>query len=851
MGKPVFKEFVKNNQVFYDGAMGTMLQKQLPNLDYPEVQQGCVDSLYLYKPEVIADVHKAYYRAGAHVVETNTFGSNLFKLKEYHLEDRIDEINRVAVEVGLQSADEIYNETGIPRYVALSVGPTGFLISSDEESLNQVTYEEIFEAYYTQMEPAAKAGVDIILIETGQDLLEVKIALQAAIKVKKDLNNEDLFIQVQVTLDQYGKMLLGSSVEAVVAALSPFQIDALGINCSTGPKEMEATLQYLNHHSPFYISCLPNAGMPENIEGKAVYALKPDNFGHIFGSLVVEYQIDIAGGCCGTTPDHIARLSEHVSSKKNDKRIKKPCKTQVLSSALNAQEIDLWKKPFIIGERLNAQGSRKTRTLLTNYKFAELLEMGRQQKEQGAELLDLCTANNIIGKECELMRTMCRKINANLDIPIVPDTTDPEIIKDFLHYNVGRCLINSINLEKGTDTPTKVLKMASENGAMVIALTIDESGMAKTIDQKITVAERIIELARQCEFPLENLVFDLLVFTLGTGEDEYKDSAIQTLEAIKKLKAKYPQVHTSLGVSNVSFGLKPASRRILNNAFLDEAVKWGLDFAIFNPAGRYKKEDLPQDLYQMAVDLVYNRGEDPLTPFIQAFEDNEELLKKSISESKEETPEEKLASSIIERRQANLSEIIESCLKTNTPINLINHHLLPAMQLVGDKMATGEIILPYVLQSAKILKQALELITKEIPTESIESKGRILLATVYGDVHDIGKNLVKTILANNGFEVKDLGKQVDNELILETAKTWKPNAIGLSALLITTAREMACCVELFHKEGLDIPIFIGGAAVNEAYAEQISQIENEKYKGGVYYSKDAFQCIKILQNLIR
>ncbi len=851
MGKSYFepfRDFLQNSFALYDGAMGTLLQSIIPQIESKPVRKGCVDAIYLYNPSIIEKIHSEYFEAGSNVVETNTFGSNFFKLKEYNLENKIEEINIIAVNTARRVAEYYFEKTGIPRYVALSVGPTGYLISSDEKSLNKISYEEIFDAYYRQIFPAANSGVDIILIETGQDLLEVRIAAEVALKIKKELNRDDLFIQVQVTLDKFGKMLLGSSIDAVLAALEPLNIDAIGINCSTGPIEMEKSLAYLSENAPFFVSCLPNAGIPVNIEGKALYSLDAEKFASIFAPIIKKYNLNIVGGCCGTTPKHIKKLKNLLANYKPSRNIpsKRNC---IVSSPFKSFDVRYLKKPIIIGERLNAQGSRKTRELLVNYAFDKLLDIARIQYEKGASLLDICTANNIIGKEKELMTSLVRKISANIPIPIVPDTTEIDVIKEVFKYNAGRIIINSINLEKGKDKATEILNIAKKYGAMVIALTIDERGMAKTVDRKLEIVDRIITIAKEVNFPIENLIFDPLVFTLATGEKEYMNSAIHTLQSIKKIKEKYPYVFTSLGISNVSFGFKPPARKILNNVFLIESTKAGLDFAIFNPSTLLRKKDIEKKAYELAFNLIYNQHEKALEEFIEYFENKEIEIKKIKIENF--SLEEQLKNAIIYRKKSNLQKNLEEALKKYSAVEIINQILLPAMQVVGDKMEKGEVILPYVLQSAEILKESLAYLENFLPKDSQKKRGKIILATVYGDVHDIGKNLVKTILSNNGFEVIDLGKQVPTDDIIEAVKKYNPDAVGLSALLITTSREMATCVRKFYEENINIPIFIGGAAVSEEYAKKIAILpDGSKYVGGVYYAKDAFACIKILDKIL-
>lgn len=846
--KPALRVFLKDQFILYDGAMGTLLSDKSAVLKHQEYHKNCLDSLYLGHSNLIEDIHRLYLESGAAVIETNTFSSNPFKLHEYNLQDKVTEINRIAVETASRLAEEYWKKTNKPRYVALSTGPSGYLISSDESSLNAISCRELFEGYCAQLEPAILAGVDIILIETGQDLLETQVIARAALHLKKKLQKDNLFIQVQVTLDENGKMVLGSDITAVLAALEPFPIDALGINCSTGPAEMEPALAYLSYNSRFFISCLPNAGIPVNVEGKAVYDLGPADYADQFSKLIRKYNIEIAGGCCGTTPGHIKTLALALDNYSPARQ--KPQYIPRLSSQFTAQTVKNLSRPVIIGERLNVQGSKKTRSLLVNEEYRDLIDIAREQVSQGVYMLDICTANNIVGNEVQLMEKLTAAIQANIDASLVIDSTEEDVLQKVIPKIIGRGIINSINLEGGEEKARRILELAREYGFMVIALAIDENGMAGTAGDKFNVAQKIIRLIDSMDFPRNSLLFDPLVFSLATGTEQYQNSAVETLHVIQEIKKTCPEINISLGISNISFGLMPQARKYLNTVFLEEAAQKGLDFAIFNPDHLRLLSKIPPSVRKKSLDLIYNRHAHSLEAFIQEFETLETA---GVSASRKTTsPETLLKSAILQRKRRNIDTLIEDNLQQRDAKSIIHDILLPAMEEVGEKMSTGEIILPYVLQSAEIFKIILDKLAPHFPRDEDTTKKKVLLATVYGDIHDIGKNLVRTLLENSGFKVFDLGKQVSSNTIVEKARQWRPDIIGLSALLVTTSRYMADCVQKLHENALNIPVLIGGAAVNEQFAEKIRNLKDDTlYAGGVYYAQDAFQGIKKIEKILQ
>ncbi len=846
--KPSFKTYLHKEFALYDGAMGTLLAKETAARGISEEQSP--DSIYLSHPELIEEIHRLYLENGATVIETNTFGSNPFKLREHGLENKTTEINRIAVETGINATQKHSRQSGKPSYVALSVGPSGYLISSNEPSLNKISKKELFEGYCAQIEPAIEAGVDIILIETGQDLLEVKTITEAALHLREKHQSDNLFIQVQVTIDENNFMVLGSDIGAVLASLEPYPIDAMGINCSTGPEEMEPALAYLSKNSPFYLSCLPNAGLPQNREGKAVYELTPSSFAGQFVPIIKKYNIEIAGGCCGTTPAHIKELDSALAHYKSGRNFGSIIPR--ISSQFTSRQLNELKRPVIIGERLNVQGSKKTRKLLVNERYPELIDLAREQLSHDIFLLDICTANNIVGQEDSLMEKLVYSIQRNVDASLVIDTTEEDIIQQVIPHIIGRGIINSIQLEGGKDKAQRILKIAEKYGFMVIALAIDEQGMAYTAEDKCRVAEKMIRLAEETGFRKDFLIFDPLVFSLATGDRQFQSSAVQTLKTLEQIKKHYPEIHTSLGISNVSFGLMPRARKYLNAVFLKEAAKKGLDFAIYNPRHLNVLKEIPASIKNKALDLLYNRHASSLEAFIKEFESQAAVEEPESAHEVKTTPENGLKNAILKRNRSGIDELIKQNLKTRTPREVIHEILLPVMEEVGEKMSTGEIILPYVLQSAEIFKLILDKLTPYFPQEEEEeAKKKVLLATVYGDIHDIGKNLFRTLLENSGYAVNDLGKQVRSETIIQKAREWNPDIIGLSALLVTTSRYMGECVQKLYKEGLNIPVLIGGAAVNEQFSQRINMIEDKKqYPGGVFYAEDAFQGIKKIENIL-
>jgi 5-methyltetrahydrofolate--homocysteine methyltransferase len=854
-----YLDLLHQRVVVFDGAMGTNLQKMHLTLqDYGgERHFGFHDILVLTAPHAVESIHRSFLEVGVDVIETNTFRANRITLQEVGLSDQVIEINCAAAQLARRVADE-FSTPQHSRFVAGSLGPTGHLLSSTNPELCKYTFSEISEVYAQQVLALMEGGVDLLLIETAQDILEVRAAIlgiqQAFVQFGKKLP-----IQAQVTLDTHGRMLLGTDIGAVLASLQGMAIDVLGINCSTGPEHMLAPIQYLSQHSPLPVSCLPNAGIPGNQDGEAVYPLQPDDFAAQMSQFVEHFGVNVVGGCCGTTPRHLQLLVEKIKDLPPRKWATPP--RALLSSSLHAVELHQEPPPLIIGERLNTQGSRQFRQVVLNRSWQEALQIANQQVASGAHALDLCVALTERADEAETMRTLVHLLSANVDMPLVIDATDPQVMEAALQAASGRCLLNSAHLEGGTARAETVFTLAKKYHAAVICLTIDESGMAQTAARKLEIARRIHDLAVQrCGLLPQDLVFDPLTFTLATGDEDTINSALETLEGIRLIKANLPGTFTSLGVSNCSYGLQTSARGVINSVFLYHAVQAGLDIAILNPALITPYPAIPPQQRALAEDLIFNRKPDAVQRLVEYFQNQQHpLLKRDTEQTrKAHSPAERIRHCILEHSREGLSDSLDKLIhkKSGSPsenaLKVLNDHLLPAMQEVGELFARGELILPFVLQSAEVMKAAVTHLEGYLSHEQSARKGRIVLATVYGDVHDIGKNLVNTILSNNGYQVIDLGKGVPAEQIIETAIEQKADAIGLSALLVSTSQQMAHIVAELHRRGLAFPVLVGGAAINAEFAQRIAQSSTHApYPGGVTYCRDAFDALAALQIILK
>lgn len=855
-----YLDALERRVLLFDGATGTNLErKNLTVEDFGgEKTDGCYDFLVITKPEVVKSLHRSFLEAGADAIKTDSFRSNRLTLGEFGLGERTLEINRAAASLAREMADE-YTSPEKPRFVAGSMGPSGKLISSEDPEMSDISFDELADVYREQAEGLIRGGVDLLLIETSQDILEVKAVIHG-IKAAFAETGAILPIQAQVTLDTTGRMLMGTDISAVLAILEGMGIDLIGLNCSTGPEHMREPIRYLTQHSTLPVSCIPNAGMPLNVDGKAYYPMEPEPFADLLLEFVDEYGVRAIGGCCGTHAGHIQLLNEKLN--RNRPKPPAPAQEPMLASAVQAVTMQQTPPPFLIGERLNTQGSRRFKRLVMAEDTDSIIELARKQVESGAHGLDVCVALTERADEETLMRKLVKKLVNTVPVPLVIDSTEIEVIKTALQTNPGRTLINSTHLESGPEKAGQVLSLAKQHNAAVILLTIDEDGMAKTADHKLKVARRLHDLAvEQYGLQPQDLVYDALTFTLATGDPELRDSALQTLEGIRRIKADLPGVLTSLGVSNVSFGLSKPARAVLNSVMLYHAVEAGLDMAIVNPAQLKPYAEIPDEERALAEDLIFNKCEDTLSKLIAHFESVEEKAEEETEGQAALTamsPEERLHWRILHRHKADVQTDIDEVLerdpardKSETAVEILNKVLLPAMKDVGDKFGAGELILPFVLQSAEVMKIAVGYLEGFLEKKAGVTKGKLVLATVYGDVHDIGKNLVKTILSNNGYTVVDLGKQVPVETILTRAVEEQADAIGLSALLVNTSKQMPLVVNELDRRGLAFPVLIGGAAINPRFSKRILLTEQgHYYNPGVFYCKDAFEGLATMDALM-
>jgi 5-methyltetrahydrofolate--homocysteine methyltransferase len=855
-----YLDALQQRVLIFDGAMGTSLQTQnlTPAHFGGEQYNGCNDYLVISFPQAVEKVHRSFLEVGVDVIETDTFRSNRLTLGEYGLGDKVVEINEKAAALARRLADE-YSTPDQPRFVAGSIGPSGKLPSADDPTLSDLSYAELADLFCEQAIGLIRGGVDLLLIETSQDILEVKAAI-TGVQQAYETTGVVLPLQVQVTLDTTGRMLLGTDIAAALAILEGLPIDVMGLNCSTGPEHMREPIRFLGEEAKLPISCIPNAGLPLNVDGEAVYPLEPEPFAEALTQFVEKNNISVVGGCCGTTPAHLKLLVEKLKGRPLPPRPTQS--TPRLASGIRVMNMQQEPPPLLIGERCNAQGSRKFKRLLLADDYESILEIAREQVDNGAHALDISVAVTERGDEANQMRRVVRKlVVSGIDVPLVLDTTEPEVMEAALEVAPGRCLINSTHLEGGRTKADRILAITKKFNAAVLLLTIDEQGMAKSVQRKVEVAKRIYDMA-VLEHGLSPgaLVFDDLTFTLATGDPEFAESGIATIEGIRAIKSTLPGVFTSLGVSNVSFGLSAHSRPVLNSVFLYHCVQAGLDMAIVNPAHITPYAEIPENERELAEDLIFNRKPDALQKYIEYFDsaDRTTSERTQVDPTAGMTAEERLHYRILYRYkegvEADIDEIIGRKAYLNDhecAVHVLNQVLLPAMKEVGDRFGAGELILPFVLQSAEVMKKSVSHLENYLEKQAGVSKGLVVLATVYGDVHDIGKNLVKTILSNNGYQVIDLGKQVPAETIIKTAVEQQANAIGLSALLVSTSKQMPLIVNELFRRGLNIPVLIGGAAINRRFGRRIVFTETgEPYPAGVYYCKDAFEGLETIDQLM-
>ena len=861
-----YLDAIADHIVIFDGAMGTSIQSyDLNKFDFGGQQyQDCIDYLVITRPDIIREIHESFLRVGAEAIETNTFRANRRTLAEHGLGGRTLEINRAAARIARAACDQAEAETGIARFVAGSMGPSGMLPSGDDPELSDITFDELADLFGEQARGLVEGGADLLLLETGQDILEVKAAVHGINRVFAD-GGLRIPLQAQITLDVSGRMLFGTDIAGALATLEALPIDLLGLNCSTGPEYMRQPIQYLVERSPFPISVLPNAGLPINVDGEAVYPMKPGPFSDMVSEFT-RWGVNAVGGCCGTTPEHIARLYQAVhghsyqEARARKKTRRAPLKRQIMqepqaSSGMTATRMLQNPGPTLIGERVNSQGSRVVKRLLLEDDYDRIVEIAVGQVERGAHMLDVCVALTERDDEKAQMEKLIKKLSLAVEVPLIIDTTEADVAEAALALYPGRGIVNGNNLENGRERIDQILPIAAKHGAAVLSMTIDEAGMAHSREKKLEIAQRISDIAiSEYGMSREDLIFDTLTFPLTTGQEELREDAVETIEGIRLIKARVPGVMTALGVSNVSFGVGRAARGVLNSVFLYHAVKAGLDMAIVNPAHITPYFEIPDEQRKVAEDLIFNSDADALPRFIQYFEQNEVQIAgaEDIDPTAEMTSEEALHWQIVHRKKEGVEALIDDVLTRMDAVAALNTVLLPAMKEVGDKFGAGELILPFVLGSAEVMKKSVAYLEGFMEKIEGASKGVVVLATVYGDVHDIGKNLVKTILSNNGYTVHDLGKQVPANTIIDKALEFKADAIGLSALLVSTSKQMPLIVNELARRDLRIPVLVGGAAINRRFGRRILFLDEsqEPYDAGVFYCKDAFEGLAVVDQLL-
>ena len=840
--------------VIADGAMGTMLQAANPSLEDFQGYEGCNEILNVTRPELVAEIHRQYFTVGVDAVETNTFGANLANLGEYGITERIYELAESGARIAREVADS-FSQPNNPKWVLGSLGPGTKL-----PTLGHATYEELRSAYETASQGLIDGGADALLIETTQDLLQAKAAVNGA-RSAIARSTRDIVLIAQVTVETTGTMLLGSEIGAALSSLSALGVDVIGMNCATGPAEMSEHLRTLSKSADTAISCMPNAGLPILKDGGAFYPLGPEELANSLKDFVETYGVSLIGGCCGTTPAHLEAVVKSIRGKKTPTRT--PFIEAGASSLYQFVPFRQDQTYLAIGERTNANGSRAFRDALISEDWQSCVEIAKEQIREGAHMLDLSV--DYVGRDgVKDMSELARRFATATTLPVVLDSTEPSVLRAGLEHLGGRCVINSVNYEDG-DGPNsrfaKIMPIAREHGAALIALTIDEDGQARDREWKLKVARRLIDdLTGRWEVSISDIIIDCLTFPIATGQEETRKDAIETIEAIRQLKKEFPAVQTTLGVSNVSFGLNPAARIVLNSVFLAEAVKAGLDSAIVHPSKITPMNRIDEEERNVALDLIYDRrrfdnGEcvyDPLARFLELFDGVEvKSTRQSRAAELAALPlTQRLQRRIIDGEKVGLeADLTEARNSGIAPLAIINDHLLEGMKVVGELFGKGEMQLPFVLQSAEVMKTAVALLEPFMEKSDVNDRGSILLATVKGDVHDIGKNLVDIILTNNGFRVVNIGiKQTINQII-EAAESSKVDVIGMSGLLVKSTVIMKENLEELENRGLaeKWPVLLGGAALTRTFVE--SDLAT-KFPGTVRYAKDAFEGLSLMDALM-
>ena len=848
------RESLSNRVLVADGAMGTMLQAQNPTMEDFQGLEGCNEILNVTRPDMVASVHNAYLEVGVDAIETNTFGANWANLAEYEAQDRIYELALAGAKIARECADN-FSTLEHPRYVLGSLGPGTKL-----PTLGHTTYEYLRDAYEVAAKGLIEGGCDGLLIETAQDLLQAKAAVNGSRAAIKNAGR-DIYLMAQVTVEATGTMLLGSEIGAALTALEPLGIDSIGLNCATGPTEMSEHLRQLSQQTEIAITCMPNAGLPVLGTNGAHYPLSPIDLAKALKVFIDDYGLNFIGGCCGTTPEH---LKEVVAVAQLEKPVVREIPVEASVASLYQQvQLRQDKTYLAIGEKTNANGSRAFKEAMLAQNWEQCLEIARDQIRDGAHMLDLCV--DYVGRDGAVdMSILAEKLATSSTLPIVLDSTEPKVIKAGLERLGGRAVINSVNYEDG-DGPesrfAKMMELVGEHGCAVIALTIDEEGQARTADLKVAIATRLIEdLKNKWGMRVEDIIIDSLTFPVATGQEETRRDGLETINAIREIRRLYPEVQTTLGVSNISFGLNPAARIVLNSVFLHEAVNAGLTSAIVHPSKITPFARITDEVKQVALDLIYDRRKyendlvtyDPLTRFLDLFEGVEAASgRASRAEELLLLPlQERLQRRIIDGERAGLEADLDLAMAEGIkPLAIINDHLLEGMKTVGELFGKGEMQLPFVLSSAEVMKLAVAHLEPSMEKTDDEGRGRILLATVKGDVHDIGKNLVDIILSNNGYEVVNIGIKQPINSIIEAAENENVDVIGLSGLLVKSTVIMKENLEEITARNLDQrwPIILGGAALTRSYVEQDLA---EQFPGTVRYARDAFEGLRLMDTLM-
>ncbi len=862
----LFLDHLARRVLFIDGAMGTSTHNYDLSVegDYAGCE-NCPEILNDTRPDVVREIHESFLAVGCDIVETNTFGGMPHVLKEFDLHERCEELNEKAAAIAREACDHYATEDK-PRFVCGSMGPGTRLVT-----LGQISFDELAASYGAQTKGLLKAGrdgegrwrgADFLLIETCQDLLQIKAAVSGVVDAQREMGlwgtADQAPIFVSVTIETSGTMLLGSEISAAVVALEELPIDGLGMNCATGPKEMTEHLRHLSEHSPLYISVVPNAGLPVMVDGQTQFPLTPESMAAQLKPFVEELGVNLVGGCCGTTPAHLEAVVEAIGTREPAKR--SPRLAPSCSSLYSPVELKQDTSILMVGERTNANGSKKFREMLDAEDWDGLVSWARAEVKGGAHLCDVCV--DFVGRDgVKDMQEVISRYVQQVPAPLMLDSTEAPVLEAGLKLAGGKCIVNSINLEDGEERLESVCPLLRKYGAAVVALTIDEdkeAGMAKTAARKLAIAERLHDLCtNKYGIREEDILFDPLTFTIATGNEDDRRLGYETLDGIEQIAKRFPKCGIILGLSNISFGLKPAARQVLNSVFLHEAEQRGMTAAIVHASKIQPRHRIEDEQWEAALDLIYDRRDragktvdgrqyaekfDPLLHFISLFPEGE--AKKEEAARENLTLEEKLQRHIIDGEKQDLEEDLDEALKQYEPLAIINEHLLAGMKVVGDLFGRGEMQLPFVLQSAEVMKQAVAHLEPHMEKKAGQSRGKLVLATVKGDVHDIGKNLVDIILTNNGFEVFNIGIKQPLQTILDAYKEHQADAIGMSGLLVKSVGVMHENLEIMAKDGMDVPVLLGGAALTRHYAEH--DLRNVYGAGRLYFGRDAFEALDIM-----